>query len=381
LPYADHINDGIQLVSNWVFSQNYRFILGIDAWQREMDSRRQRITVNKTKDTTTIRGERPVPISKFRSAGLFFQNEIDNIDKNLSVAIGGRIDLINVKSENSFDPEYISINGIRNDNPTGKKQLWAAKDENNFSWSLNIASLYKLDQNHQISFNFGKSFRSPSLEERFQFLDLGGLVKLGDPALEPEQGWFYDIGYRYYSNNAMFRVNFYLNSLTNMVVEMPGAPYLGRPATRMVNVGAAKLFGFDLAFEFCIIKDLILYGRSAIVRGEDSKKTENLPFMPADNGALGIKSSLLNLFTASIEIESSLDQNKTSPSEKSTGGYSIINMIISLKPIKIPYGEIVATVGVDNLFNRLYLNHLSTNRGTIKAEPGRNFFLKMNYIL
>ncbi|MBK6681251.1 MAG: TonB-dependent receptor [Ignavibacteriales bacterium] len=78
-----------------------------------------------------------------------------------------------------------------------------SKDENNYSWSLNIASLYKLTKDHHITFNFGKSFRAPSLEERFQFLDLGGLVKLGDPALEPEEGWFYDFGYRYYSNSAM----------------------------------------------------------------------------------------------------------------------------------------------------------------------------------
>ncbi|MBK6681250.1 MAG: hypothetical protein IPG53_15150 [Ignavibacteriales bacterium] len=43
LPAADHTSDGIQLTSNWVFSPNYRFVFGLDAWQREMDSKRQRI--------------------------------------------------------------------------------------------------------------------------------------------------------------------------------------------------------------------------------------------------------------------------------------------------------------------------------------------------
>ncbi len=378
LPYADHNNDGLQLVSNWFISNNYRFVLGVDAWQREMDSRRQRIVQNRTKDTTTITGERPVPISKFRSGGLFFQNEIDNIAQNLNIAVGGRFDLINIKSEASYNPEYISVNGAVNNNPPSKKILWEARDENNFSWSLNIASLYKITPQQQISFNFGKSFRSPSLEERFQFLDLGGLVKLGNPALDPEEGWFYDLGYRFYSTGAMFKMNIYLNTLTNMVVESPGYTFQGRPATQMVNFGAAKIFGFDLAFEVKLIKEVILYGMASAVRGEDSKKTENLPFIPADNGTLGLRVKAVDFADVAVEVVGVADQNKIAPAEKTTAGYGLLNLNITSKPVKLPYGEIKFTLGVDNIFDRSYLNHLATNRGLIKGEPGRNIYIKAN---
>ncbi|MBN8545420.1 MAG: TonB-dependent receptor [Ignavibacteria bacterium] len=378
LPYADHVSDGIQAVSNWLFNSNYRFVLGVDAWQREMDSRRQRITQNRTKDTTTITGERPVPISKFRSGGIFFQNEIDNIAQNLNIAIGGRFDLINIKSERSYNPEYVSVNGVVNNNPPSKKILWEAKDENNFSWSLNIASLYKITREQQVSFNFGKSFRSPSLEERFQFLDLGGLVKLGNPALDPEEGWFYDLGYRFYSSGAMFKANFYLNTLTNLVVEQPGYTFQGRPATQMVNFGAAKIFGFDLAFELKLLKEVILYGNASAVRGEDSKKTEDLPFIPADNATIGLRIKAVEFADASVELTGVADQNKIAAAEKRTPGYGLVNLNISSKPFKLPYGEIRLTVGVDNLLDRSYFNHLATNRGLIKGEPGRNLFIKAN---
>ncbi|MBK8662661.1 MAG: TonB-dependent receptor, partial [Ignavibacteriales bacterium] len=193
------------------------------------------------------------------------------------------------------------------------------------------------------------------------------------------EGWFYDFGYRYYSNSAMWKINFFLNTLTNMVVETPGFTYQNRPATQMVNFGSAKIYGLDLAFELHIIKDLILYGRGSIVRGEDTKKTEDLPFMPGDNGTLGLRAKAHEYVDISLEIEGVMDQNKVAPSEKRTGGYSLVNMMINIKPVKIAYGELVFTLGVDNILDRLYLSHLSTNRGLVKAEPGRNIFIRANY--
>ncbi len=375
-PYADHFNDGIQLTSNWIIANNYRLVFGLDAWQREMDSKRERI-LNAKKDS--IINERPVPLSKFRSGGIFFQNEIDNLVENLNIVLGGRLDLINIKSEDSYNPDFVTYKGTVIPNPPGRRLLWAARDENNTSWSLNLAALYKLGKGHQVAFNIGRSFRSPSLEERFQYLDLGSLVKLGDPALKPEQGLSLDLSYRYWSNRASFKAGFYLNSLTDLVVEAPGYTFQNRPATQMVNVGEARIFGFDLSFEYQVFKELIVYGNTALVRGEDTKKTEDLPFMPADNGTLGVKVSVMPSVDVSAEVVGVMDQKKLAPSEKPTAGYGLVNLAVHLKPFALPYGEISITAGVDNLMNRLYYNNLATNRGLIKAEPGRNVYLKAQY--
>jgi len=35
--------------------------------------------------------------------------------------------------------------------------------------------------------------------------------------------------------------------------------------------------------------------------------------------------------------------------------------------------------GIDNITNTSYANHLSTNRGSISVEPGRNFYIRMNF--
>ena len=48
--------------------------------------------------------------------------------------------------------------------------------------------------------------------------------------------------------------------------------------------------------------------------------------------------------------------------------------------INLTLGNIKAgfSVGIENLFDKEYRNHLSTNRGSITTEPGRNFFLRAN---
>jgi len=376
LPYADHFNDGITLTSNWLITGNYRLVLGIDAWQREMDSRRQRI-LNAKKDS--VIHERPVPLSKFRSGGIFFQNEIDNITPNLDLAIGGRFDLINVTSDPSNNPDFVVNKGVVIPNPPGQTPLWQAKDETNSSWSLNLAALYRLGNDHQITFNFGKSFRSPSLEERFQFLDLGGLVKLGNPALEPENNWFYDLGYSRYTSTAFWKINFYLNILKDMVVETPGFKYQNRTATQFTNFGAARIYGFDLAFEFQLIKQINIYGNASVIRGEDTRKTEDLPFIPADNTTLGIKIKTFTFANAAIEVNTTFDQNKIAPAEKATPGYTLLNFAVNVNPIPLPYGAITLSAGVDNILDRSYTSHLATNRGLIRSEPGRNVFVKAEY--
>ncbi len=73
---------------------------------------------------------------------------------------------------------------------------WSSYNAHDISWSGNAGFIYSLNEQTDITFNFARSFRSPSLEERYQYIDLGNLVKLGDPNLKPEKGYFFDLGLR-----------------------------------------------------------------------------------------------------------------------------------------------------------------------------------------
>jgi len=48
------------------------------------------------------------------------------------------------------------------------------------------------------------------------------------------------------------------------------------------------------------------------------------------------------------------------------------------KKIKLGKTGLQLFAGIDNITDATYTNHLSTNRGAISVEPGRNFFMRMN---
>ena len=157
-------------------------------------------------------------------------------------------------------------NGVRNDNPASQTIIWNSGKAENTSWSGNIGLLYKLTDEFDLTFNTGRSFRSPSLEERFEFIDQGNLVKLGNPDLKPEDGYFFDLGERLWNKRITLRTNVFLNLFNNLVAETPGE-FEGRPALIKNNIGKARLYGFELFSEYNPYSELVLYSTISYVTG------------------------------------------------------------------------------------------------------------------
>ncbi len=72
--------------------------------------------------------------------------------------------------------------------------MWEGTEANNSSYSGNLGFIYSLFSDLDLTLGLGSSFRSPSLEERFQYIDQGSVVRVGNPDLEPEQGLTTDFG-------------------------------------------------------------------------------------------------------------------------------------------------------------------------------------------
>ncbi|HPN38968.1 MAG TPA: TonB-dependent receptor plug domain-containing protein, partial [Melioribacteraceae bacterium] len=111
-PRADHYTTGALLQSNWIFGDNH-LVIGIDAWQRRYQGSRERYLSNVKR---TIY-DKPIPDSKYRSIGVFAQDEFKALDDNLTLTIGGRIDQINVTNDAVSNPIYMINNGNYNYNP------------------------------------------------------------------------------------------------------------------------------------------------------------------------------------------------------------------------------------------------------------------------
>lgn len=414
-PTGEHLTNGVQLQGTFKISDNDVLIMGADLWGRKLTTGRQRyitVKVINPAGTTLVtnnieRGETPIPESRSNNAGLFIQNENYLLDKRLTIITGARVDGVQITNKKGYDVDYLIINGVRNDSPSTQRVTFDAGNERSVSWSANGGLLYKLNSTTDLSLNVARSFRAPSLEERFKYIDLGSYVRLGNPALMPEKGYSADMGVRVWRNNLTLQAGLYVNSITNMIAETPGeftytltstsAPYT-LPAFINSNIAKALLYGFDFQLDYNFYRNWTMMLSGAYVRGKnigaDSDGTgtgtgvgtgtgtaagedANLPMMPPLNGALGVRYTSYKLGSVELLLTAAARQDKIATGESETAGYCRLDLAFNTNEFKLGTTRLQLFAGIDNITDTRYTNHLSTNRGDISIEPGRNLFLRI----
>ena len=393
-PTGIHLTNGVQLQGTLDWSGKNTLIAGIDVWGRNLRTDREKyITVEVLNPDNEIiltnhleRGETPIPASSFHSAGIFVQNETHLLSDRLTLVTGGRLDEIRVKNEQGFDVDYLIVNGTRNDSPPTQRVTFEENREKDLSWSANAGILYQLPRNVNASLNVARSFRSPSLEERYKYIDLGNFVRLGDPSLKPEKGYSADLGVRVWNPGFTFQSALFATRMTDMIVESPGEFVYTLtsgtepdtiPALINSNVSKALLYGFDLNFEYHIYNSFVLFGSGSYVRGKDTGAGENLPMIPPLNGRAGIRYTNPKAGSVELSLRGAAKQDKIAEGETETGGYLRLDMSLSTKEFNLGIASLQVFLGIDNITNTSYTNHLSTNRGAISIEPGRNIFARL----
>ncbi|HPF94029.1 MAG TPA: TonB-dependent receptor, partial [Tenuifilaceae bacterium] len=348
-PTGEHNTNGFQLQSEWNFSQTNTLVAGADVWSRKLHTEREkyiRVELYDTEGilTTTnniVRGETPNPGSTFTSAGIFVQDEHRFLNDRLKLVLGGRIDGIRVKNDEGYDIDYLIVNGNLNDSPPNQRITFEEGLEYNFSWSVNAGLLYELVKDFDLSVSAARSFRAPSLEERFKYIDLTNMVRLGDPTLKPESGYSANLGLRVWKPKFNLQVDGFANWIENMIVEVPGefiytintGPSEGvvdtLPALVNANVSKAMLYGFDFGFEYNFYTNFVVLGSAAYVVGVDTDKDENLPLIPPFNGRLGLRYSNVKLGNAQFSAIGASQQNLVAEGELETEGYIRFDFALS----------------------------------------------------
>lgn len=371
-PSADHSTWGTQLLSNWSLSSINHLSAGVDLWQRSFTGFRETKVVTPSSITTT--GDFPVPNSKYLSTGVFAQDEASLLDNKLKVNFGGRYDLIKVTNDDALNPSYIITNNVVNNNPPHSSlSSFYAGVSHDQSWSGNLGLLYTLMNDFDITFNIAHAFRSPVQEERFQYINLGGNIYLGNPNLKPEQGNFLDLGIRIWKPTYSFKGNVFLNNIVDLVIDQHDTGIVYRKA----NVGKARLYGFDCGFEYNFWNTLVTYGSVSYVRGEDLLNNANLPQITPTNSTLGLRLPIYKCLNADVSSTLFAKQTNLGAGETATPSYAVFDFHLNTNEINWNYFHLRLCGGVDNILNKSYREFLSTNRGFVKTEPGRDFFLKL----
>lgn len=383
-PHADHKNNNLQIQANLLLTENNYLMFGLDYWDRSYNGHREKYqliqvlnsqgsVVNSINKTV---GEKPLPDSKYKSLGIFIQDESQLIKDKLNLSLGTRIDKIIVDGEQTFNPIYEVVNDVINYFPSGQIVIWDKINTVNYSYSGNVGLKYSATPNLDLTLSLGLSFRSPSLEERFQYIDQGSYVRVGDPNLKSEEGTSADVGVRYYSSDLKIISSFFYNYFNNLVTEIPGT-FEGRNAFIKTNIGKARMYGFDLHADYNFYNDNIFYATASYVKGDDITSNGHLPEIAPLNGSIGIRLNMLEKLNANISSTVFSSQKKVASGEITTPGYAYFDFYLNAGSFYIGSLDYSVSAGVENVFNKEYRNHLSTTRGSIMIEPGRNFFIKL----
>lgn len=398
VPIGNHLTHGGQLQTTWTPGEKNTLIAGVDIWSRTMRTDRTKYIRNEVinpagnvvKTIHLVRGETPIPKSSFSSGGIFVQDEARLFNDRLTLITGGRVDGIVVENEAGTDIDYLIVDDVRNDTPPNQRITFPAGKNNTLSWSANAGMLYKVTKETDLTLNLARSFRAPSLEELFKYIDLGNFVSLGDPDLKPENGASADVGIRIWKPRFNLQVNGFVNRIGNLVVETPGefiytlntGPLEGTqdtlPALIYDNVSKALLYGADFGMQYNVWPNVVVVASGSYVRGKDTETVSDLPRIPPLNGRLGLRYTLTKFGSAELTMVNAARQEKIAAGEKATDGYTRFDLALSSARIHLGETRLQLFAGVDNLTDQSYTNHLATNRGGISVEPGRNIYLRLN---
>lgn len=370
-PSAEHTMNAATLQGDWTLGA-HRLIAGMDAWQREYDGRRLR----EVKATNTVIADLPLPNARFRSVGAFVQDEWALADERLRLSFGARADQIHVENDEAYDLLWIEVNGTRNTQPPNRKLLWPAASSDDVSWSAYAGALYALLPRVDLTLNAARAYRAPSLEERFQFIELGGATYLGDVALEAEKSSSLDLGMRLRGERVSITANAFLNMMDDLVVDAR------RSDTLYVkeNVGEARLYGMELSAAYHAFEMLTLHAQLAAVRGRDTGSDRDLPQVPPLTLRAGIRIPFSGIGSVEFLLDAASDQDRVAAGEDRTPGYALYHLRLRGEHIRLGGVSVALSGGIDNLFDRAWRRHLSTLRGLHVLEPGRNVFVRLQML-
>ncbi len=384
-PSGFHDVGGVLLQSEFLLSGSSRLVAGIDGWMRKLKTERERTQIIQTLDSmnnvtstnVVVTGDVPVPNSEYLSSGIFAQNQTSFMNEKLFLDLSARVDAIFISNEETISPLYTVTNGVKNTSPSSQKIIWQATDENDVSWSATAGANYRLSSKWNVHANISASYRSPGLEERFQYIDLGSTVRIGNPALKPERGYFVSGGVKYWGDKINFGFEGFGNFLNDLVVEVP-ATYEGRSALKKENVGSSRIAGFDADFEYNFVSNITLLGGASYINGVNTESDTPLPQIAPFNGRLGI-----NYYTP-LGVKLSLSsiaysaQNKVATGEITTPGYAVFHLYANYNWLFSEISSLGISAGIENIFDKNYRSHLSTARGSVTSEPGRNVFINLS---
>jgi hemoglobin/transferrin/lactoferrin receptor protein len=357
-PSANHQTWGLRWF-NVLKAGDHALSAGMDVWQWDIESRRQRRFTN-----GSLAVDQPMADADQLSAGLFAEDSW-TLGRTLTLNLGGRLDLMRADS----DELYTWIQPASPGAPNPLRRSEESYDDT--SWSGHAGLTWAFVENWSMTLIGAASYRAPDLLERFKYINLGSYEVFGTPDLDPERSRFLEYGLHFNRTNVTASVSAFVNHLTDLIVEKTVAP--GRH--EMQNVDEAEIYGAEAALEWRFLPHWAAYGNIAATYGENTTEDTDLESIPPLSGLAGVRYRPDLGFNGSVEIQWADRQSRVAPGEKETPGWAILN---ARAGYRFQWADTFQEISLraDNLLDNAYRNHLATGRKPAELNsPGLNLAL------
>ena len=286
-----------------------------------------------------------------------------------------------------YDDKSISTQaiGLASDILTYRAPL--EKDYGSFSGSL--GATYNLTEQLLFRANYAAAYRTPNLAELTSNGQHELRYEIGDQNLVPENSYETDLSIHYHQSNFTFDLAGFYNILNHYIFISP----TGETTSSGIDIYQYQqensiLYGGEAGFHLHPIPLKWLHFVSTFSSVIGKQENGNyLPFIPAHKLRFELRAEKEKILFfrngyISFNTGTAFDQNNAAPDETASAGYSLLDFGFGGK-IKFNNQFIYLSMSVNNLFDKKYIDHLSTLKEVNLYNPGRNitFSLKIPFEL
>lgn len=251
--------------------------------------------------------------------------------------------------------------------------------------SFSGGAVYEFDK-VKLRANIASGFRAPNTSELLSDGSHGGTNRYekGNVNLTNETALQVDFSVGYKNDHFELEINPFVNSIANYIYINPtGEVIEGQPVFQYVQKDAV-LYGGEMGMHYHphAIHWLHIESDVSTVIAED-KNGEALPLIPQTKINTLVRAEFSNkgklrMKSVFAQYVYKFDQNRVANSETVTAAYGLTNIGVSLeafgkqKPLAIE-------MGVKNVFNQEYIDHLSRFKSLEIPNIGINFYIGLTY--
>jgi iron complex outermembrane receptor protein len=323
-----------------------------------------------------------LPSYIYNTIGGYF-HEQRSFGEIFTMNYGLRLDYARINVDEHYEPDFSTENPL--DSMLRNPEI--NRDFYNFSGGIGIS--YFPSHHINLKFNAGSSYRVPTPNE----LSVNGIHhgtfrhEKGDPDLDPERGWQFDLNFSYHINQFLISITPFYNYYNNYIYLKPTSVFSDLPGGGQIfqyTQNDAVFLGGELILDYHLMENFHVELGAEYVANYNLDTQLPLPFTPPFSTVLDIEyaapklSDVLTNAFISLNTRFTAAQNRVDRNENPTDGYVLLGLSLGTD-INIKQQHINLSFNIQNILNTEYMNHLSRYRWLNLPEQGRNVSISLIY--